>query len=127
MCPDRIELTLPDDERLARVARVVVGGLSARLNASYQSLDDVQLAVESVLSEWRDPCSATTTVAIDVRDGGLAIAIGPVRARAVARSAGSRKVGVAAVLSTVVETHRLVQRGKEHWLLLEKRMREIDP
>jgi hypothetical protein len=122
---DRVQLTLPDDDLLAGVGRIVVGGLCARLDASYESLDDVQLAVESVLREWRDPGSATT-VEIEVLEGGLAIAIGPLRPTAGGRAAAPNEVGVAEVLATVVDTHRVVQRDTERWLLVEKRMPGID-
>jgi hypothetical protein len=122
---DRVQLTLPDDDLLAGVGRIVVGGLCARLDASYESLDDVQLAVESVLGEWRDPGSATT-VEIEVLGDGLAIAIGPLRPAAGGRAAAPNEVGVAEVLATVVDAHRVVQRDTGRWLLLEKRMPGID-
>lgn len=46
---ETISMTLPADPRYATVARIVVGGLAARLNLSYESLDDLQLAVETLL------------------------------------------------------------------------------
>jgi hypothetical protein len=116
---DRIELSLPDDERVAGVARIVVGGLAARLNASFASLDDLQLAVESILRDWGDP-GATTTVEIEIHDGGMALAIGPLRAED--RPSRSSDVGGTEILSAVVDDHRLVERDDGRWVLIEKGM-----
>ena len=46
---DSITLSLPHAKPYHGVARLVVGGLAARLELSYEHLEDLQLALESVL------------------------------------------------------------------------------
>jgi hypothetical protein len=101
---ETISLTLPADPRYATVARIVVGGLAARLNFSYESLDDLQLAVETVLAEERLLANDSVTLELDVGEGSLGVAIGPVDAAA-ARSAldGSGDLPLRVVLDAVVD------------------------
>ena len=44
-----IKLKIPHQPSYHGVALLVVGGLAARLDVSYEQLEDVQLALESVL------------------------------------------------------------------------------
>jgi hypothetical protein len=72
-----ISLTLPHDERFVNVARIVVGGLAARLDLPYESLDDLQLAVETLLAQPRYRVAAEVTVLITVEGRTLAVDVGP--------------------------------------------------
>jgi hypothetical protein len=101
---ETISLTLPADPRYATVARIVVGGLAARLNFSYESLDDLQLAVETVLAEERLLADDSVTLELDVGEGSLGVAIGPVDPAA-ARSTldGSGDLSLRVVLDAVVD------------------------
>lgn len=47
--PDSVSLCLPRDSRYYAVARLVVGGMAAPLDLSYDALDDLQLAITSLL------------------------------------------------------------------------------
>lgn len=75
---DTISLTLPAEPRYATVARIVVGGVGARLNLSYETLDDLQLAVETLLAEKRILSDDHVSLELEVGEGSLAITIGPI-------------------------------------------------
>jgi anti-sigma regulatory factor (Ser/Thr protein kinase) len=111
-----ITLTLPHDERFLGVARIVVGGLAARLDLPYESLDDLQLAVESVLSEERYAAGDDVTIEVS---------IWPLRVDAIERDlepAGER-LGLDVLLRAVVDSIGFENRdGAVRSLMLEKRI-----
>lgn len=80
---ETISLTLPADPRYATVARIVVGGVAARLNLSYETLDDLQLAVETLLAEERIFPGDHVSLELEVGERSLAITIGPIDPAAV--------------------------------------------
>src|SRR5215471_13318409 len=69
------ELTLPA-ERYVGVARLVVAGVAARLDLRFEDVDDLQLALESVLRIVFDS-SEQATVSVAVDDETVAVSIGP--------------------------------------------------
>jgi hypothetical protein len=71
---DRIVLTLPGGARLRGVATLVLGGIGSRLDLPYEKVDDLQLAVLSVLA-----ASDLGTVTLDVQVEGdrLLVNVGP--------------------------------------------------
>ena len=101
---ETISLTLPADPRYATVARIVVGGLAARLNLSYEALDDLQLAVETLLGDEQILADDRVTMDLEVGEGALAIAIGPIDPVA-ARTAldGGGDLSLRVVLAAVVD------------------------
>jgi hypothetical protein len=101
---ETISLTLPADPRYATVARIVVGGLAARLNLSYETLDDLQLAVETLLAEAQLLADEDVTLDMVVDEDSLVIAIRPIDP-AVARSLldGGGELPLRIVLAAVVD------------------------
>lgn len=73
---DRILLTIPADERFRSVPTLVLGGIGSRLDLPYERMDDLQLAVLSLL-EAVDGDEATLDVVAD--DGFLSVRVGPLR------------------------------------------------
>src|SRR5438128_12321457 len=75
-CPmsDEIRLTLPRDRDFYGIAYLVVGGLAVRLNLTYESLEDLQLALEELLTEDE---GADVTVSVRVENGTIHAAVGP--------------------------------------------------
>jgi hypothetical protein len=63
-------------ERYVGVARLVVAGVATRLDLPFEDLDDLQLALESVLRVVFDRAEQAT-VAVSVEDNALAVAIRP--------------------------------------------------
>jgi hypothetical protein len=101
--PDRISITLPKGAQYASVARIVVGGLAARLNVSYESLDDLQLAVETVLAEEQLIAGDQATLDLDVGDGSVVIELGPIDVRATRVALGAGDLSLQTVLGVVVD------------------------
>jgi hypothetical protein len=119
---DLITLTLPRDEGVVSVARIVVGGVAARLNLPYETLDDLQLAVESVLAEDRYWARDEATVELAVGDRALGIAIGPVSSRVKLDLSASQEIGLAVVLRSVVDSVALEDRDGTRWIRMERRV-----
>jgi hypothetical protein len=106
---DRIVLTMPTDVRLRSVATLVLGGLGSRLELPFERTDDLQLAVLSTLeaSDGRD-----VTLEVDADEGGLRLAVGPVRA-------GSGEDGaLMRVVSRLVDEVGHERRDGDEWLIL---------
>jgi hypothetical protein len=75
---DEITLTLPYEREFQRVAHLVLGGLAVRLELTIETLEDLQLALSSIL-EQAEPGS-DVTISLTVRDGTLETAVGPIAA-----------------------------------------------
>lgn len=121
--PETVSLTLPHDERFVSVARIVVGGLAARLDLPYESLDDLQLAVESVLSERRYSAGANVTVEIEIGDRSMRITMAPLDTDAIERdlALGTEDIGLGVLLGAVVDSVAFEEReGGQRHLVLEK-------
>jgi hypothetical protein len=122
---ERISLTLPDGARFATVARIVVGGLAARHGLSYENLDDLQLAVETVLASHA-PDNGEITLELTVLDDIAIAHIGPVDASKVAEElARDDELGLRVVLSAVVDTVSFDIHDGAQWLCLKKRVHSL--
>src|SRR4051812_31248511 len=74
---ERITLTLPDERRLIGVVRRFVGGVATRADLGYETIDDLQLAVESVLRTRPQPAGDTITIEALLEDRALSVRVGP--------------------------------------------------
>ncbi len=117
---DTITLRLPASEDLVGVAMLVVGGLAVRLDLTLESLEDLELAVESLLG--RVPHGEEATLVVQVGEGVLTAAVGPVDERAVKVELAddSEAVGLRRVLETVADRYELVDREGASWISIEK-------
>jgi anti-sigma regulatory factor (Ser/Thr protein kinase) len=119
-----IKLRIPHEKPYHGIARLVVGGLAARLDLSYEHLDDLQLALGTVLENDGYAVHPEVTVELSVREDGFAMVIGPLETpeiRADLERNGDA-VGLNRLLSTVVERVELEERPDGGWLHLEKRI-----
>ena len=101
---DEITLTLPAERDFYRVAHLVLGGLAVRLGLTIENLEDMQLALDSVLG-GTDPAVGDITVRMALRDGELETMIGPLTERLldeIEREADGG-LGLRRVLDTTVE------------------------
>ena len=73
---DRIVLTIPADGRYRAVSTLVLGGIGTRLDLPYERMDDLQLAILSLLDAVEGD---EATVDVDTAEGDLAITVGPLR------------------------------------------------
>jgi hypothetical protein len=73
---DEITLTFPPRQDFHRVAHLVLGGLAVRIDLTVENLEDLQIALDSIL-DGTDADGEPVTVRIAVRDGQLETTIGP--------------------------------------------------
>jgi hypothetical protein len=122
---DSITLTLPHAKPYHGVARLVVGGLAARLALSYEHLEDLQLALESVLERDGYVQGDRVTVRLRVSPESIVMEIGPLdpaELRADLESEAAGGIPLARLLSTLVEEATLEEVDGSYRLRLEKRV-----
>ena len=73
MSGDRITLTMPGERDFFRVAHLVVGGLAVRLDLTFENLEDLQIALATVLRE----SAGEVTVSVRVQPDQIEASIGP--------------------------------------------------
>lgn len=120
---DTITLSLPRGPEFWRVALLVVGGLAVRLNLTLESLEDLQIAVESLLE--RSVRGEVVTLELRLDDGSIAALVGPVDGAAVQEELERDQAGIVSlrrVLDTVADSFELVERDGAEWLSVQKRV-----
>ena len=126
MTPDRITLVLPADREFYRVAHLVLGGLAVRLNLTFESLEDLQLALDGVLDN--EAGSSSVTVSVSVEPGVIETSVGPFTGDALRREleqVRSDEMSLRRVLDAVVDGVELEDRDGGQWVLLTKRVEAI--
>jgi hypothetical protein len=117
---DEITLVVPAQEDFHRIALLVMGGLGARLDLTYEDLDDLQTALESLLG-CRDDTD-DINVAIALVEGGVRTTIGPFRgAQLDELERDSAALGLRRVLETVADEFEIERRDGSEWVVLSKR------
>ena len=125
MTPDRIVLTIPD-EGFEGVAQLVLGGVAARLDLTYEVMDDLGTALATLLERRAE--DGDLTVELEVRDEVVAAALGPFRTGSL-RAELEREdegVGLRRVLETVVDRFGPLERDDGDWIELEKRVQRVE-
>jgi hypothetical protein len=77
---DEITLTLPRDADFHRVAHLVLGGLAVRMDLTVENLEDLQIALDSILGRTELE-AGDVTVRMALRDGALETRVGPLPAK----------------------------------------------
>ncbi|HEY6962189.1 MAG TPA: hypothetical protein VI408_09905 [Gaiellaceae bacterium] len=116
---DEITLTLPREPDFHRVAHLVLGGLAVRLDLTIENLEDLQLALDSVL-DATDPTAGDITVRMCLRDGELETVIGPLTSRVLDQieHESGPGLGLRRVLDSTVEDVHV----DGEWVRLTKRV-----
>jgi hypothetical protein len=125
-----IELRIPNERPFHGVARLVVGGLAARHNLSYEALQDLQLALATILEGDEYSTGDEICVELEVTEEAIAMAIGPVNGdsvRADLQNSAEGDLGLGRLLGTLVEDAGVEAREDGDWLCLSKRVRGIKP
>jgi hypothetical protein len=120
---DEISLTLPRERSYYRIAELVLGGLAARHEVTLEHLEDLELALESLLE--RLDGEGPAVVRLRVEDGALRAAVGPYDDRLrveLEREAGS-DIGLRRLLDAVVDRYEIVDADGGHWVELTKTAR----
>jgi hypothetical protein len=118
MTGDEITLTIPHDESFHEVAYLVLGGVVAQLNPSFESLDDLETALDAVLERAAE--SGEVTVKLRLAEGAIVARVGPFASdglRAELERDPDESMSLRRVLDTVVDGYRLDPEG---WLELTK-------
>jgi hypothetical protein len=120
---DVISLDLPHAPGFVHVARMVVGGLAARLDLAYDSADDLQLAVEAVLARPELRIESHVTVDLELTEDLLTITIGPLDPGALEADLDRQdEFGLGVLLSALINQHELVHRPRGTAILMRKDM-----
>ncbi len=121
MTADQIIVSIPRDEGFVQVAELVLGGFASRLNITYESLDDLNTALETLLE--RAQANGHVTVALRYDGEAVHADVGPFRGDALKRELdrdGEHQLGLRRILNTIVDRFDLAEREDGHWVTLEK-------
>jgi hypothetical protein len=122
---DEISLTLPADEAFRRVAHLVLGGLALRLDLTFEHLEDLELALDTLLERKRD--TADVTVRVRVLDSELQTTVGPFSAvRRDLDRGGAAALNLSRILATVCDSVEITDDAGSEWVRLTKRVRALE-
>ena len=118
---DEICLTLPADDAFHSVVHLVLGGLAARLNLSFETLEDLELALDTLLERPSD--GREVTVRVFVEDGELRTIVGPFTAvRSELGEGGTNSLNLGRILGAVCDSFQIEDRDGSQWVELTKRL-----
>jgi hypothetical protein len=126
--PDTVEITIPRERDFSIVAELVVGGIAARHDVTIEVLDDLQLALGSLLEHNEDDAGE---VSVRLRVGGDAIdvSVGPVGERTVSEleADADETLGLRRLLDATVDAVTLSERDGHAWVDLRKDFTLAEP
>ncbi len=117
---DEIRVTMPSERPFGAVAGLVLGGVAARHGLTIDVLDDLQVALESLLD--RDAQADEVTLVLRVRSETVEASVGPFDRAALAeleQDAGE-SLDLRRLLDTVVDDVSLADRDDGCWVELRK-------
>ncbi len=116
---DEITLVLPAQEDFYPIAHLVVGGLAARLELTYEQLEDLQVAVDALLGCRGD--GADVSVVVTVEPDTVRASVGPFAKDDLAElERDASEFGLRRVLETVVDRVQVEERDGSAWVALAK-------
>lgn len=101
---DEITLTIPREPGFEGVAHLVLSGLAIRLNLTIENLEDLQIALETLLDTSDE--GGDLTVAMRLDQGELRTVVGPLSVRlldAIEADVGDGDIGLRRVLDSTVD------------------------
>lgn len=118
---DTVEITIPRERDFSIVAELVMGGIAARYDVTLEALDDLQLALGSLL-EHDEADDGEVSVMLRVGKDAIDVSVGPVGERTVAELEGDagNALGLRRLLDTTVDVARLRERNGATWVDLRK-------
>ena len=119
---EEVRLTLPAQEDFRHVAHLVVGGLAARRELTYEDLEDIQVAFDAVLGCREDDDDVVVSLRVD--DHQLYASIGPFTHGALAQlDQDTGGLPLRRVLDTVCDSVEVNTRAGGSWVDLSKQVR----
>jgi hypothetical protein len=124
MTGDMITLTIPREPPFHGVAHLVLGGVAARLNLTFESIDDLDTALEAVLERASE--DGEVTVELRLEEQAIVTRVGPFAPDSLRAELDldDDSVGLRRILDTVLDGHELDDDG---WLVLTKSVSGGDP
>ena len=118
---DTVEITIPRERDFSIIAELVIGGIAARHDVTLEVLDDLQLALASLL-EHDEADDGEVTVLLRVGDDTIDVAVGPVGEHTadVLDDDAGETLGLRRLLETVVDSVRIAERDGGPWIELRK-------
>jgi hypothetical protein len=114
-----IRLVIPSQEDFWPIAHLVIGGFALRLDLTYDQLEDVQVAIETLLALRED--GEDVVIELGAGGGGLRARLGPFPEEALRRlDEDGGELGPGRVLETVCDSIDREQRADGAWLELTK-------
>ena len=125
MSGDQIELTLPADEAFHGVAHLVLGGLAVRQNLSFESLEDLELALDALLERVQGDDGVLLRMRI--LDGELHTKVGPFAAvRAELEQGDAGALNLARILGAVCDSVEISDADGSEWVELTTRVQTAE-
>ena len=118
---DEVRLALPAQEDFRPVAHLVVGGLAARRELTYDVLEDLQVAFDALLACRDDEGEIVVSLCVD--DGELRASVGPFTPDALAQlDRGPGDLPLRRVLETVCDSVTVAERDGASWVDVRKQV-----
>jgi hypothetical protein len=119
---DTVEITIPRERDFSIVAELVIGGMAARHDVTLDALDDLQLALGSLL-ERTEHDDGEITVLLRLGGSQIDVSVGPVGDRTIAeleKDGDGETIGLRRLLDATVEHVALSSREDGTWVELHK-------
>ena len=118
---DTVEITIPRERDFSIIAELVIGGIAARHDVTLEVLDDLQLALASLL-EHDEADDGEVTVLLRIGDDTIDVAVGPVgeHTAAVLDDAAGETLSLRRLLDTTVDEASVNRRDSGAWVALRK-------
>ena len=122
---DVVTLQLPRERDFFGVAHLVLGGLGARLDLTYDVLEDMTTAIDELLNQRE--ATDDVTLSVKIEDGALSATVGPFSGRVADElHASDAGLGLRRVLETVVDQVEVSERDGGQWVELKKSVERGD-
>jgi hypothetical protein len=118
---EEIIVTIPRERPFGAVAGFVLGGVAARQGLTIDVLDDLHLAIETLLDR-EEAEEGEVSVVLRVSEGVVDACIGPFARATVAEleHEADERLGLRRLLTTVVDSVELAEREDGCWVDLHK-------
>jgi anti-sigma regulatory factor (Ser/Thr protein kinase) len=118
---DVVTLQLPRDREFHGVAHLVLGGLAARLDLTYDVLEDMTTAIDELLD--RRDTGEDVTLSVEIEEQAIVTVVGPFKSNiADELRASDEGLGLRRVLETVVDHVGVSERDGGQWVELRKQL-----
>ncbi len=118
---DVVTLQLPREREFHGVAHLVLGGLAARLDLTYDVLEDMTTAIDELLD--RRDTGEDVTLSLEIEEGAIVTVVGPFKSNIGDElRASDEGLGLRRVLETVADHVEVSERDGGQWVELRKQL-----